>query len=138
MREIMAERSSSTGSAADFLAACTDCNGISRHGSRLPKNPRALAGRLRRGQTFLRVLGIGISFGREGRAGSRIIRICRTLESTVSTVGSVRDHGGRDQDDRRYRPVMSATTVTAPGGQVSVAAADDADGADANAGSRFG
>jgi hypothetical protein len=58
-----------------------------------PKNPRALAGRLRRAQTFLRVVGIDIAFGREGRAGSRIIRIRRTLDNTVCTVSSVRDHG---------------------------------------------
>ena len=37
-----------------------------------PKNPRALVGRLRRAQTFLRALGIDITFSREGRAGSRI------------------------------------------------------------------
>jgi hypothetical protein len=140
VREMMAERSSWTGSAADLLLAGAGCNrdGISRDSTGWPKNARALAGRLRRAQTFLRALGIDITFGREGRAGSRIIRICRTLESTVSTVSSVPEYGGRGQDDRRHRPVTSATTVTAPVGQVSVAAADDADGADANAGSRFG
>ena len=40
-----------------------------------PKTPRALAGRLRRAQTFLRTLGIEIDFSREGRAGTRMIRI---------------------------------------------------------------
>jgi hypothetical protein len=55
-----------------------------------PKNLRALAGRLRRAQTFLRALGIEVTFSREGRAGSRIIRIGRTLENTVSTVSIVR------------------------------------------------
>ena len=40
-----------------------------------PKTPRALAGRLRRAQTFLRTLGIEITFSREGRAGTRIIRM---------------------------------------------------------------
>src|SRR6266446_4819616 len=43
---------------------------------------------------FLRVLGIDITFSREGHSGSRIIRIRRTLENTVSTVSSVRPHGG--------------------------------------------
>jgi hypothetical protein len=33
------------------------------------QNPRALAGRLRRAQTFLRTLGIEITFSREGRLG---------------------------------------------------------------------
>src|SRR6266540_7424703 len=31
--------------------------------------------RLRRAQTFLRVRGIEVAFGREGRAGTRVIRI---------------------------------------------------------------
>src|SRR5258708_32615572 len=65
-----------------------------------PKSPRALAGRLRRAQTPLRALGIEISFGREGRAGTRIIRLrasrtkpTRTTVSTVSTVGKDIDRG---------------------------------------------
>ena len=82
VREIMAERSSWTGSAADLLRAGADrsSDGISRAGTGWPKNPRALAGRLRRAQTFLRALGIEIAFSREGRAGSRIIRMHTTLE----------------------------------------------------------
>src|SRR5207249_1065365 len=36
-----------------------------------------------RAQTFLRTLGIEITFSREGRAGSRIIRMHTTLENTV-------------------------------------------------------
>jgi len=90
VREIMAERSSWTGSAADLLRAGADhssSDGISTDRAGWPKNPRALAGRLRRAQTFLQALGIEITFSREGRAGSRIIRI-RTLEDTVSTVSS--------------------------------------------------
>jgi hypothetical protein len=55
-----------------------------------PKNPRALAGRLRRAHTFLRALGIDIAFGREGRAGSRVIRMHTTVANTVSTVSTVR------------------------------------------------
>ena len=62
---------------------------------RLAKKARALAGSLRRAQTFLRALGIDIAFSREGRAGSRIIRIRRTLENTVCTVSSVRGGGGQ-------------------------------------------
>jgi hypothetical protein len=48
-----------------------------------PRTPRALAGRLRRAQTSLRALGIDIAFQREGRAGSRIIRM-RGLSSGSS------------------------------------------------------
>jgi hypothetical protein len=80
VREIMAERSSWTGSAADLLRAGAGrgSDGISPDGRGWPKNPRALAGRLRRAQTFLRVLGIEITFSREGRVGNRIIRIHAT------------------------------------------------------------
>jgi hypothetical protein len=66
------------------------------------KNPRALAGRLRRAQTFLRTLGIEITFSREGRTGTRMIRVSKSAENTVSTVSIVsaaRSHGsGGDQD----------------------------------------
>ena len=58
-----------------------------------PKSPRALAGRLRRAQTALRTLGIEIAFGREGRAGTRIIRMTNLphdeIHKTVSTVSTV-------------------------------------------------
>jgi hypothetical protein len=56
VRERLAERSSWTGSAADLLRA-----GASRRSAHWPKNSRALAGQLRRAQTFLRALGIEIS-----------------------------------------------------------------------------
>src|SRR5207247_10901889 len=66
--------------------------GISRARMDWPKNPRALAGRLRRAQTFLRALGIDIAFSREGRGGSRIIRI---TVSTVSIVSAARSNVSR-------------------------------------------
>jgi hypothetical protein len=93
----MAERRLWTGSAVDLMHLGVGCNsnGTSRDGTGWPKNPRALAGRLRRAQTFLRILGIEITFSREGRAGNRIITIRRPLEntvSTVSTVSSIRDN----------------------------------------------
>jgi hypothetical protein len=65
-------------------------DGLSSGSASWPKNRRALAGRLRRAQTFLRVMGIDIAFGREGRAGTRVIRIRTSLESTLSTVSTVR------------------------------------------------
>jgi hypothetical protein len=55
------------------------------------KNPRALAGRPRRAQTFLRTLGIEITFSREGRTGTRMIRVstCRCAKNAISTVSIV-------------------------------------------------
>ncbi len=80
--EIMAARNSWTGTAADLLSVRVDRGSarISAEGTRWPRSPRALAGRLRRAQTSLRALGIDISFSREGRAGSRIIRMRATGE----------------------------------------------------------
>src|SRR5262245_12283470 len=87
----MAERSSWMGSAADLLRAGVGArsNGISSDPTGWPKNPRALAGRLRRAQTFLRTLGID---SREGRAGNRVIRMHAIPGNTVSTVGSVSEY----------------------------------------------
>jgi hypothetical protein len=71
MRDIMAERTSWAGSAAELWRADAHRSNrdllIERTG--WPKNPRAFAGRLRRAQTFLRALCIDIAFSREGRTG---------------------------------------------------------------------
>jgi hypothetical protein len=94
VREMMADRAQWTGSASDLQQV-----GANRSG--WPKSPRALAGRLRRAQSFLRILGVEIVFGREGRLGTRTITITAVGESrsqnnvsTVSTVSRVSDNGG--------------------------------------------
>ena len=73
VREIMAQRKTWIGTAADLLCFGAEYSGgaIPRHSTGWPKNPRALAGRLRRVQTPLRAVGIEIGFRREGRAGTR-------------------------------------------------------------------
>jgi len=96
VREIMAERSVWTGTATDLLRLVGD------RGAELilpaaavdwPKTPRSFAGRLRRAQVFLRTLGIDISFGREGHAGERIIRMQANRENSFSTLTTIRnDH----------------------------------------------
>jgi len=90
VREIMADKAQWRGRASDLLQI-----GANRSG--WPKSPRALAGRLRRAQSFLRTLGIEIVFGREGRLGMRTIRIMATDENRfhniVSTVSRVSDNG---------------------------------------------
>jgi len=52
--------------------------------------PRALAGRLRRAQTSLQAIGIDIAFHREGRSGSRVIRMRTVTDRTVCIVSKVR------------------------------------------------
>ena len=83
VREIMADRAEWAGSASDLLLAGANVAGNPMVGNRpgWPKNPRALAGQLRRAQTFLRTLGIEIVFGREGRLGTRTIRITAINEN---------------------------------------------------------
>jgi hypothetical protein len=139
VREFMSERNSWTGSAADFLrvgfertSRTSDCAGW-------PKNPRALAAHLRRAQTFLRALGIEITFSREGRAGNRVIRLRTSLENTVSivsTVSSVRDSAGTATEQHSVGPATatcadSGRPSQAPTVQVPSTAIDAADSADA-------
>jgi hypothetical protein len=128
VRDIMRNRSTWTGSASDLLHAGIDSagDGPSSGAAAWPKNPRALAGRLRRAQMFLRVLGIDISFTREGRTGTRVIRIYTRAENTVSTVSSAchDDHDPRSSQPSPVRP--------------GVTAADNADCADAKTALHFG
>ena len=73
---IMETRTEWTGTASDLLgdlAEITD-EGVAKSRT-WPGNPRALGGRLRRAATFLRKVGIEISFEREGRARTRTILI---------------------------------------------------------------
>jgi hypothetical protein len=91
IRKLMAARGSWVGTASDLLRAATDLadDEISNKCPGWPKNPGTLAGRLRRAQTFLRVLGIEISFSREGRAGTRTIRISSGAENRATIVSAV-------------------------------------------------
>src|SRR6516225_9120528 len=101
VRDIMIERSSWTGSAADLLRISVERAGQVAANIGWPKNPRALAGHLRRAQTSLRALGVDISFSREGRNGSRVIRMRRSFKTTVRTVSSVTDSGsGADTEQQ--------------------------------------
>jgi hypothetical protein len=103
VREIMADRSSWTGTASDLLRAGADFpgHGFSNGNGRWPKNARALAGRLRRAQTFLRTLGIEMTFAREGRAGIRTIRISSKFENRDPTVSTVCIVGSAHQERPR-------------------------------------
>jgi hypothetical protein len=122
----MADRRSWMGSASDLLRACADRAGddVPRRSAGWPRNPRALAGRLRRMQTFLRTFGIEIAFSREGRTGTRTIHISAALDTplrnTVSTVNS-----GWDET----RPIQSGNPQEDE--PFFVDCADDADDADA-------
>ena len=90
VRALMAERNSWAGTASDLLRVAAGlARVVSEQSAGWPKNPGALAGRLRRAQTFLRMLGIEISFTREGRAGNRTIKISAGIENRPTIVSSV-------------------------------------------------
>jgi hypothetical protein len=86
----MVDRTMWSGTASELLRLCAESarDEISR-GAAWARNPRALAGRLRRAQTFLRTLGIEITFSREGRTGTRMINVSTNSEVSVSTVSRV-------------------------------------------------
>ena len=87
VRALMIDRDTWTGSASDFLRLCAErAHADSSSGTALAKNPWA---RLRRAQTFLRTLGIEITFSREGHTRTRMIRVNTSAENTVSTVSIV-------------------------------------------------
>jgi hypothetical protein len=80
---------------------------------------------------FLRVLGIDIAFGREGRAGTRVIRIRTRPEiPSAPSASSAITITILGRANRRPGPVGSARDDSHRPGS---AAADDADGADAKA-----
>jgi hypothetical protein len=107
VREMMAKATTWIGSASDLLRVSADFS-ADRHatkGSGWPKSPRALAGRLRRAQTSLRALGIDITFTREGRAGTRMIRMnASDRHPTPETVSTVSDEGPSKSGDTAPRP----------------------------------
>jgi hypothetical protein len=89
VRAVMTERTVWTGTASDLLGALGEAAGERIAKSKTwPDSPRALSGRLRRAATFLRKIGIEVSFEREGRARTRIIRI------TVAGADPVPERGG--------------------------------------------
>lgn len=76
VRAVMTERTVWTGTASDLLGALGEAAGERIAKSKTwPDSPRALSGRLRRAATFLRKIGIEVSFEREGRARTRTFRI---------------------------------------------------------------
>jgi hypothetical protein len=87
VRAIMARCSTWSGSASDLLRVGAASHGLAANGG-WPNSPRALAGRLRRAQTLLRTMGIEIDFSREGRLGTRTIRIRSSAGSSGPSASS--------------------------------------------------
>ena len=99
VRAMMATRTVWTGTASDLLGALAEVAGERVAKSKTwPDSPRALSGRLRRAATFLRKIGIEISFEREGRARTRTIRITTTRAIPRQKMP------GRNRPHRPHRP----------------------------------
>ena len=81
VRRIMAKQARWVGTASDLLDASAVCGDhLTGRIMDWPRNPRALAGRLRRSQAFLRTFGIEIAFKREGHEGKRIIKMTSRVD----------------------------------------------------------
>src|SRR5204862_8350557 len=84
VRAVMATQTVWTGTASDLLGTLAEVVGDRIAKSKdWPDSPRALSGRLRRAATFLRKIGIELSFGLEGRARTRTINITVTPTDPV-------------------------------------------------------
>ena len=131
IRSLIGTRTEWTGTASDLLGALDEEVGEKvRKSKAWPSSARALSGRVRRTATFLRKVGIDITFEREGRARTRTIRITRKSESaparpsvpSASSASSAqfaeaRHNKGFDQDDPRTvgRVADANTGHTEPG-----------------------
>jgi hypothetical protein len=89
VRELMIEQDVWMGTAADLWRVAVQRSSQKGESTSRIRNPGVLAGHLRRAQTFLQALGVEITFSREGRAGTRVIRMRRSTEKNVSTVSHV-------------------------------------------------
>jgi hypothetical protein len=91
VRAMMETRKVWTGTASDLLGALAEAAGERIAKSRTwPDSPRALSGRLRRALTFLRTIGIEVSFRREGWARTRTIHIATTSgHSSLEDAGAL-------------------------------------------------
>ncbi len=140
VRAIMATRTEWAGTASDLLRDLCEAVGETQRKSKTwPDSPRALSGRLRRATTFLRKVGVGIDFGREGRARTRIIHITiapevsGTQSSSPSASSASPDYQAGSADARQGSSASSSASSagsSADSTNVSTGA-DDAGAADA-------
>ena len=147
IRSLIGTRTEWTGTASDLLGALDEEVGEKvRKSKAWPSSARALSGRVRRAATFLRKVGIDITFEREGRARTRTIRITRKPESaparpsapSLSSAPPLNRSGNNGFDKSDPRMVNRSADANAgraepgtvrnnPSQNNEMAAADDAD-----------
>jgi len=122
VRSLMGARTEWTGTASDLLGALAEEVGEKvRKSNDWPSSPRALSGRVRRAATFLRKVGVDITFEREGRARTRTIRIARKPERaaarpsapSVSSAPSPKPMGNNGFDHGDLRTVHAIADANA-------------------------
>ncbi|MCZ6771654.1 MAG: hypothetical protein O7G83_06660, partial [Proteobacteria bacterium] len=155
VRSLMTSRTEWEGTASGLLDVLSEeVSETVRRAKTWPAMPRTLSGRLRRAATFLRKVGIDISFGREGRARTRIIRISCMLENTaaqpsVPSASSADRRRGAPDNGSGGTPRRTIARPADPNGEPADHAtvrknprdskdADAADGADATLASHSG
>ncbi len=83
VRAMMTTKTEWAGTASELLGSLAKMAGERIVNSKAwPDSPRALAGRVRRAATFLRKLGVEITFTKQGSARTRVIRITAASKSS--------------------------------------------------------
>ena len=122
IRSLIGTRTEWTGTASELLGALDEEVGEKvRKSKAWPSSARALSGRVRRAATFLRKVGIDITFEREGRARTRTIRIARKPECaptrpsapSASSAPSPEPTGNKGFDQGDPRTVSRAADANA-------------------------
>ncbi len=133
VRAMMATRSEWSGTYSDLLTALEwSAIGATAKSRNWPTSSQQLAGRLRRAATFLRNLGIEISFGREGHGGIRTV----SITSTGSVSPEPDNAGSQPSALSAPSPVATKQPVSAKGLAAPLPlttagiSGDDGDGAD--------
>ncbi|MBT6202887.1 MAG: hypothetical protein HOI34_04215 [Rhodospirillaceae bacterium] len=149
IRSLMDARTVWTGTASDLLDALAAEVGEKVAKTKTwPSSARGLSGRLRRVTTFLRKIGIEITFNKEGRARTRIIRISLVTDHAGPSSSQPSALSAENENvpcsnrfattvERTVSPPADANGKSAERGTVrenpgSPALAIDVDGADAN------
>jgi hypothetical protein len=127
---MMSLRTVWTGTALDLLEQLAVSSGDRIARSRTwPDTPRALAGRLRRMVTFLRKIGIEVSFDRQGRNRTRTIHITTTQAGAQSSAQSASPGAASNVGKANG---FAGGAGPPQGGSPGPNGGTDADGADAN------
>ncbi|MFB9985329.1 hypothetical protein ACFSQQ_09575 [Mesorhizobium kowhaii] len=128
VRALVQARTEWTGTASELLCALAELAGERVAKSKTwPDSPRALAGRLRRGATFLRKIGIDIGFEREGRARTRMIHITTNGKPASPETGGARPSAS-SAPPADWPKVSSGNGFASPGLRTVAAVADGSAG----------